>query len=1479
MKKTKKIAKRLCSLALAFIMVAACISYVAPVKSGAAGSDVTLRFNDAATISYFANANNLHVAYSGFEEAVLMAVTGADPYVLLNVEGMATVSADTYKYVAVTYMSPSTNSSKAVSTELFMSAGSVSGPTAGCSVTFTPQKGHKYVTQIIDMSSASYWTGTVHNIRVDAYAQGDTWDILYLSSISFCQSASAASAAAAAEAERANGPLVNISEATLANTAYDLGTYTQNYWEGNVVYNESVYPLLNADGSMSPISLMYDAKKIVSVRNSRLNKEYRYGVDYTITADGKLQILTTGSIPTVAYSYYYTSDSSKGQLCRNGGYLYFTEGPEFHNTQLAVTYVHEDFWEGDIPLGQLSNLPVTKSKLENKQHLTVVFNGDSITYGCNASGLSTVNAAPYMPLWTDMTVAAMKSKFGYSDISYANTAVGGTTSEWGAQNVYNNIAKYVPDLVFIGFGMNDGPLGVSADTFKANLKTIINTTRTYNPNAEFILVQTMYANPESYFEALQSTYTAVFEQLVEEYDGVAYADLRTPTGYLLFERGKRHADMTGNNVNHPNDFVIRLYTQVMMATLSEPTATDLTALKNSSIASLENYVDLNDYLDAEKLLVQNAISAGTANINAAETAADIKNALSAAKAEIDEIKTAAEYEAENLDYTCLKFNNEATLTTITSVNNVSVQLASGTDFALITPTGSDPYFTVGYANAGVSADTYKYVTVVYHVSSTVTNTSESQIFFTTSKNPNASEDKSVKFTAEKGTYAYKTIDLSEESYWTGNIKAIRIDPFQSYLSGDSIYLHSIYLSDSDFAASAYANKTISVLNGTYSGTNEFVKFESEEDSFRIGIESGVTYVGDIDGDGEITLKDHTAVKKHIIGIGAMADASLADVNGDGMISLKDTLLIKKAILGMIDLGSITSEGSASYNDTLRCAEIKTSSGDAAAFTVDVSDRFISADSLKFLSFVYNVPVNTNVTVSLVSNGSDVPNTSKTFVASATGQFRGKTLDYSSCSEWTGEIDAVRFEFESCEYMRLSAVIFSDDSDGAANILSKLTQAAERFAGRVTLTTGMSVVPLNGSSTLATCSYYTAASNDTYTYSSGLTMVFENQPAEKFNRITLKYTASTMTRGVLRYRVNGNVVEDEFFLEAASSEASFGTLITTYFNSDMAAEILSVTLYPISASSSTFSLKAIVTETIDVFGDTYYLESDNVILGIYLAMGGGVSYYEVKNDGNDKYDNLLNSYDVGRLVQQSYYGTNSAPYEPGYYQGTAWRYNPVQGGDLNNNPSRIVNIETYDNAIYVKTRPMDWAKNGSATPSYMENLYIIFDNFVKVENRFVDFSGYTHTVAAQELPAFYTISALDTFSMYSGSSPWTGGAYTSYSNLGAWYDTAYHNQQDYTVTSGNENWFAWHDSTGFGIALYVPGVTNVLAGRHAYDSSNPSCDPLANATNYFAPIRNLTLVSGKPLSYSYLIAAGNVATVRETFKNNRGLIDNSTLTGY
>lgn len=80
----------------------------------------------------------------------------------------------------------------------------------------------------------------------------------------------------------------------------------------------------------------------------------------------------------------------------------------------------------------------------------------------------------------------------------------------------------------------------------------------------------------------------------------------------------------------------------------------------------------------------------------------------------------------------------------------------------------------------------------------------------------------------------------------------------------------------------------------------------------------------------------------------------------------------------------------------------------------------------------------------------------------------------------------------------------------------------------------------------------------------------------------------------------------------------------------------------------------------------------------------------------------------------------------------------------------------------------------------------------------------------------------------------------------------------------------------GAGLNVPNVYTYHAGKFGYDGST---SPAAPSCNYVAPRRYLTLVCGKPLEYSYLVTAGSLFQIRQTFNDNRGLVNNSSLDSY
>lgn len=346
---------------------------------------------------------------------------------------------------------------------------------------------------------------------------------------------------------------------------YNLEEYMKPLWEGNTVTDESFMPLENEDGTIDPIPLLFKADKILSVKNSGLTVTYNEGTDY-ILKDGKLQILKDGNIKTVKFRDYYLEENIPGKCFgrTGGGFIYFGESDSMHKLQLVVSYTHHGEWKGPIPSYQGSNLPKTIEKLKNKEPLTILFYGDSITTGANSSKV--INQEPFVDDWCTLTVNTLKKEYDHNEITLINTAVGGTRSDWGAENAYENAAKYNPDLCFIAFGMNDGSARIDKDSYLKNIKEIMSKVHESNTDCEFILVATMLAHGEvAGFLGNQEEYLPVLNPL--KGDKVAVADMTSIHKHLLAL--KRYYDMSGNNVNHPNDFLARVYAHTMVATLVE----------------------------------------------------------------------------------------------------------------------------------------------------------------------------------------------------------------------------------------------------------------------------------------------------------------------------------------------------------------------------------------------------------------------------------------------------------------------------------------------------------------------------------------------------------------------------------------------------------------------------------------------------------------------------------------------------------------------------------------------------------------------------------------------------------------------------------------------------------------------------------------------------------------------------------------------
>ena len=407
----------------------------------------------------------------------------------------------------------------------------------------------------------------------------------------------------------------------------------------------------------------------------------------------------------------------------------------------------------------------------------------------------------------------------------------------------------------------------------------------------------------------------------------------------------------------------------------------------------------------------------------------------------------------------------------------------------------------------------------------------------------------------------------------------------------------------------------------------------------------------------------------------------------------------------------------------------------------------------------------------------------------------------------------------------------------------------------------------------TVSGYTSLDKATASYEGELVYTFDEALfEERFTRFTITYDSTAPVKVWFSFTERGKQVEEYYFLEAGKTV--FSGLNPNYLKGNTARRITKLRIEPLTDGPATFTLAGLTTEQTEELPNTVYVENGRFKLGVELNWGGAVSYLEDKNCTIEGLGNLVNKHDTGRLIQQSFYGVQeNDEYTPGISFDVKWRYNPVQGGDQYNNPSRLIDVVITENSIYIKAQPQDWSLNNALTPSYMENTYTLEANCVKVDNRFTDFSGWEHPYSGQELPAFYTVSYLDTFVWYNGEDPWTGDTLSSKGNLPFWGDHA--GECTFTLREKNtETWCAWISSADdYGLGVYAPKIDQLKAGRYEYDGSKSD---VANSTGYVAPVNVLKMVSFESIEYSYLLTAGSTAEIRALFTAKKDFTDNASL---
>ncbi len=356
-------------------------------------------------------------------------------------------------------------------------------------------------------------------------------------------------------------------------------------WKGGEIWEESVCfyedGLKNEQGG----NLLYTPKKITKITNHDGTIAYEEGKDYTVTERGIVRTADS-RIPVLKREEYckpYNDEPWAGWLCLEGKKEFILILPHVYQYQVLVTYEAGESWTGLVPERMGTRLTKTYEKLENGQPLHIVYFGDSITAGWEASGadepavdMGSLNPMkvqsdryPHMPVWAELVTRKLRETYPQADITKDNLSAGGSTAKWGVDNVntlFDRVEK--PDLVFVGFSMNC--MWDPTEQFMGYIDEIIRSLKKRNPECEFVLYPAMTANTEipTYQNDGLLNYEKALFDYAKAHEGMAAAPVHSMFREME-NRGKTYFNYTGNCVNHPNDFAIRLYGQTIFEAISK----------------------------------------------------------------------------------------------------------------------------------------------------------------------------------------------------------------------------------------------------------------------------------------------------------------------------------------------------------------------------------------------------------------------------------------------------------------------------------------------------------------------------------------------------------------------------------------------------------------------------------------------------------------------------------------------------------------------------------------------------------------------------------------------------------------------------------------------------------------------------------------------------------------------------------------------
>ena len=320
------------------------------------------------------------------------------------------------------------------------------------------------------------------------------------------------------------------------------------------------------------VKLMFPTETLISVTDHTTGTVFEAGKDYAhVAGSAEIKLLPGSRIPSFTDADLHPVESEKLRLhplpdangIRNavdGGYLLYNNWEFFAEHQVDIEYVAKEVDFHPALPRQPERLPDFRCKLAKGEAVRVTLVGDSISQGYNSTKF--IDRSPHMPCYIELVCNELNKRCG-SPVVLDNLALTST----GITRTQENKEKYFadkPDLMVLAYGMNN-MWQMPVDEFIMHMNDVIGEMHDVNPHTEFLILTFMTGNPQ--WKPTVPGPDAVYAEAMRKY--VAENNCHFALGdvqkvWRMFLERKSFYDLSGNGVNHPNDYGHRIYATVIL---------------------------------------------------------------------------------------------------------------------------------------------------------------------------------------------------------------------------------------------------------------------------------------------------------------------------------------------------------------------------------------------------------------------------------------------------------------------------------------------------------------------------------------------------------------------------------------------------------------------------------------------------------------------------------------------------------------------------------------------------------------------------------------------------------------------------------------------------------------------------------------------------------------------------------------------------